>query len=132
MAERDEQYPKAHSPTNFTESGRLIDVRAEHPQKAFFPMDVIESGRVTDVRAEQSSKMNSPMDLIVSGIIMVVKESNSPSILLNACFAIEVKALGIVIDLSSSERRRIASALVKTVMFEELEEGKMEGKGWLC
>ena len=44
----------------------------------------------------------------------------------NAQNPIEVKVLGIVIDLPSSERRRVASALLKTVILEE--EGR-EGKG---
>ena len=67
------------------------------------------------------------MDFIVSGMITVTRAlKRLGKKLSNASSAIEVKVLGIMIDLPSAERRRIASALVNTVILEE--EGR-EGKG---
>ena len=49
---------------------------------------------------------------------------NCPVLLLNASLPIEVNVLGIVQEVPSSDRRRRASAFVKTVILEE--EEKME------
>jgi len=103
-----------------------IEVRAEQHAKAAYPMEFIEFGRLIDVIPLQLSNANFPMDVIVSGRITVTNEGNAPFQLLNASSPTEVKVLGIVIEVPSSERRRTASALVKTVILEE--EGS-DGKG---
>ena len=51
----------------------------------------------------------------------MTNEGNAPFQLLNASSPTEVKVLGIEIDLPSAERRRTASAVVKT--------GILEGEG---
>ena len=48
-------------------------------------------------------------------------------LLFNAPSPIEVKVLGIVIDLPSAERRRIASALVNTVILEVERKERRRG-----
>ena len=102
-----------------------IEARAEQHAKAPYPMEVIEFGRLIDVIPRQLSKDHLPMDVMESGMITVTNKGNDPFQLLFASSPTEVKVLGIVIDLPSSERRRVASALVKTVMLEE--EGR-EGR----
>ena len=65
------------------------------------------------------------MEVIESGMITVCRESNSPSPLLNALSPTDVKVSGMVQDVPSSESKRRASALVKTVILEEVrKEGK--------
>ena len=105
-----------------------IEARAEQHAKAPYPMEVIEFGRLIDVIPLQLSNANFPMDVMVSGRITATNEGNAPYLLSNAKSPTEVKVLGIVIEVPSSERRRVASALVKTVILKE--EGR-EGKGVL-
>ena len=57
-------------------------------------------------------------------MITVTNKGNAPLKLLNASSPIEVKVLGIVIDFPSSERRRVASAWVKTGILEEEAKDK--------
>jgi len=96
-----------------------IETRDKQPRKAPDPMEVIEFGRLIDVIPPHIQNANSPTDVMESGMITVTNRGNAPSQLSNARSPTEVKVLGIVIDLPSSERRRIASALVKTFMLEE-------------
>ena len=61
-----------------------------------------------------------PMDVIVFGMMTVRSKSKSVVYqLLNALSAIEVNVSGIVQEVPSSERRRLASALVKAGILGE-------------
>ena len=65
------------------------------------------------------------MVVIVLGRVTVANKLKSPFSLFKAKLSIEVKVLETVIEVPSSVRRRLASALVKTVI---LESKKKKGK----
>ena len=80
------------------------------------------------VRASQYQNALSPTEVIESGMITVCRELNelnSSASLLNAPSPTDVKVSGMVQEVPSSESKRRASALVKTVI---LEEERKEGK----
>ena len=77
------------------------------------------------VRAAQNQNALSPTEVIESGMITVCREFNSRSPLSNASSSTDVKLSGMVQEVPSSESKRRASALVKTVI---LEEERKEGK----
>ena len=57
----------------FTPSGRLTEVRFEHPQNALFPMLVTLVGMITDVNPMQVSNAHSPMQVIPNGITVFLQ-----------------------------------------------------------
>ena len=77
------------------------------------------------VRARQQQNASSPTEVIASGMITVCRELNSSSSsLLNALSPTDVKVSGMVQEVPSSESKRLASALVKTVILEGGKGGK--------
>ena len=74
------------------------------------------------VRAGKFRNALSPTEVIESGMITVCRELNelnSSASLLNAPSPTDVKVSGMVKEVPSSESKRRASALVKTVILEE-------------
>jgi len=66
------------------------------------------------------------MDVMVLGGITVANNAKSPLLLSKALFLTEVKVLGTVIEVPSSERNRRAWALVKTAILEEEGKGRIK------
>ena len=81
-------------------------------------MDFVEFGRSIEVIAERENA-RLPTDVIVFGMVTICISGNSPFSLLKALSPIEVYVLGMVEEFPSSDRRRRASALVKTVILGE-------------
>ena len=78
------------------------------------------------VRASQYQNALSPTEVIESGMTTVCRELNSLYQLANASSPTDVKVSGMVQELPSSESKRRASALVKTVILEGGRGGREE------
>ena len=124
MEVMDEQPAKQHRGIVFNESGRRIDVNDEQRKNASPPIEVTEFGRSIEVTFNNLANAQCPTDVIVFGMMTVCRLGNCPLHLLNAESPIEVKVSGIAHEVPSSDRRRRASAWVKTVMLEG------EGREW--